>query len=239
MSPLGAQPDNAMRGSAFHAILRKFTETHPDALPDDIEAALNEIGDAAFATLGDNPSLHAFWRPSFRRFAAWFAATEPARRANVLQSFAEVTGVLELPSGFRLTARADRIDAAEDGTLVIYDYKTGPPPSQSHVKDLYRPQLPLEAAIAKGGGFEGLGPCEVTGLEYIRASGRGEGGEQQAASKESPDVLAKCALEQLEALVAYFDDPNTPYEVKRRANAGFTDATGLTTTSNSPACLNG
>ncbi|WP_108682051.1 double-strand break repair protein AddB [Methyloceanibacter sp. wino2] len=224
LSPLGAEPDNAMRGSAFHAILRKFTDAHPSALPDDIEAALNEIGDAAFATLGDDPSLHAFWRPSFRRFAAWFAATEPARRANILQSFAEVTGVLELPSGFRLTARADRIDAADDGTLVIYDYKTGPPPSQSHVKDLYRPQLPLEAAIAKDGGFEGLGARAVTGLEYIRASGRGEGGEQQAASKESPEVLAKLALEQLEALVAYFDDPKTPYEVKRRANAGFTDA---------------
>lgn len=224
LSPLGAEPDNAMRGSAFHAILRKFTEAYPEALPKDIEAVLNEIGDATFATLGDNPSLHAFWRPGFRRFAAWFAATEPARRADIVQSFAEVTGVLELPSGFRLTARADRIDAAEDGTLVIYDYKTGPPPNQSHVKELYRPQLPLEAAIAQGGGFEGLGARAVTGLEYIRASGRGDGGEQHAASKETPAVLAKCALEQLEALVAYFDDPKTPYEVKRRASAGFTDA---------------
>lgn len=224
LSPLGAAPDNALRGSVFHAILGKFTAAHPDALPEDIEAVLNEMGDAAFATLGDDPSLNAFWRPGFRRFAAWFAATEPARRANILQSFAEVPGALELPSGFRLTARADRIDAAEDGTLVIYDYKTGAPPSQSHVKDLYKPQLPLEAAIAKGGGFEALGTRDVTGLEYIRASGRGDGGEQQAASKEPPDILAKLALEQLNALVAYFDNPDTPYEVKRRANAGFTDA---------------
>jgi len=215
--PLGAAPDASMRGSVFHSILRAFTETYPGTLPSDIGAALNEIGDAVFATLGDGPSLRAFWRPSFQRFAAWFAATEPGRRAGIERSYAEVTGVLTLPSGFRLTARADRIDIAEDGTVVIYDYKTGAPPSQGHVKGLYRPQLPLEAAIAERGGFGDLGASGVSGLVYIHASGRGEGGEQQDASKESPGVLAALALERLEGLIAYFDNPDTPYEVKRRA----------------------
>ena len=224
LSPLGALPDTALRGSVFHGILRSFTAANPDTLPENIEAALNEIADATFAGLGDDPSLQAFWRPSFRRFAAWFASTEPARRANIVQSMAEVSGSLTLPSGFRLTARADRIDMADDESVVIYDYKTGAPPNQGHVKDLYKPQLPLEAAIAKGGGFEGLGPRGVTGLEYIRASGRGDGGEQQAAAKESPEALAAQALEHLNALIAYFDDPGTAYEVKRRAGPAFTDA---------------
>ena len=40
---------------------------------------------------------------------------------------AEVDGALDLEveRGFRLTVRADRIDLCEDGSAVIYDYKTG------------------------------------------------------------------------------------------------------------------
>ncbi|MEM7398833.1 MAG: double-strand break repair protein AddB [Pseudomonadota bacterium] len=224
LSPLGAAPDASMRGSIIHMILRQFTEMYPDTLPRDIEAALNEIGDSVFATLADDPSLHAFWRPNFQRFAAWFAATEPARRAGVERSHPEVSGALTLSSGFFLTARADRIDVSDDSTLVIYDYKTGAPPSAQHVKDLYRPQLPLEAAIAQDGGFGDLGTRDVRGLVYIGASGRGEGGEQQDASKEDPGVLAALALERLEALIAHYSDPDTPYEVKRRAGAAFASA---------------
>lgn len=224
LTALGAPPDIALRGTVFHKILNRFTEAYPDTLPDDIEAALNRFGDDYFDTLGVHPSLHAFWRPGFQRFAQWFAATEPARRANVLRSFSEVPGELVLPSGFKLTARADRIDETEDGSLVIYDYKTGAPPTPSHVTDLYKPQLPLEAAIAESGGFAELGARSVSGLVYVRASGRGDGGEQQDASKERPEILAQMAREQLEHLIAHFDDPATPYEVKRRAGAAFTSA---------------
>ncbi|MEM7193250.1 MAG: double-strand break repair protein AddB, partial [Pseudomonadota bacterium] len=104
------------------------------------------------------------------------------------------------------------------------DYKTGALPNTAQVKALHRPQMPLEAAIAEAGGFEGLGQRAVSTLVYIRASGRNEGGEQQQASKEAPGVLAGMALEQLEGLIAYYDDPATSYEVKRRAGTAFTSA---------------
>ena len=224
LMPLGAPPDIALRGSVFHKILNAFTGAYPNTLPDDIEAVLREIGDAAFETLGVHPSLEAFWRPGFQLFAQWFAATEPLRRVNVARSLSEIPGEMVLPSGFRLTARADRIDEAEDGSLVIYDYKTGAPPGPSHVTDLYKPQLPLEAAIAEAGGFAELGPRTVGGLVYVRASGRGDGGEEQDASKERPEVLADLARERLENLIAYFGDPTTPYEVKRRAGPAFASA---------------
>ena len=90
------------------------------------------------------------------------------------------------------------------------------------MSDLFAPQLPLEAAIAEAGGFAGLGPCAVRGLIYIRASGRDEGGQEQDASKDAPNVLAAKALEDLKRLVIHFDDPSTPYDVKRRAGAAFT-----------------
>ena len=217
LKPIGAEPDPALRGTAFHRILSLFAEQHPDRLPDDIFGALNEIADEMFGKLGNAPSIEAFWRPSFKRFARWFAATEPARRASIARTHAEVKGALPLPTGFALTARADRIDAAADGGLVIYDYKTGVLPPLSHVKDLSAPQLPLEAAIAKAGGFADLGPHPVRGLVYIRASGRQEGGEARQAFKGDVEALATKAIEDLERLVGHFDDPATPYEVKRRA----------------------
>ncbi len=90
--------------------------------------------------------------------------------------------MLDLPAGggFRLTARADRIDVGENGAAVIYDYKTGKPPAPKHVDDFYAPQLSLEAAIAAAGGFAGLETCEVGGLVYIHVSGRNDGGGRSA-----------------------------------------------------------
>jgi len=221
LKPLGAQPDAALRGQIVHRTLHEFARAYPDSLPDDIHAALIAIADKQFAALGGSPLVEAFWRPAFQRFARWFAATEPARRTFAANTHTEVEGALDLPSGFRLTARADRIDVGEDGRVVIYDYKTGKPPVQKHVDELFAPQLPLEAAIAEGGGFVGLGKRTVHGLRYIQASGRHEGGEETVAGKSTPDSLASKALRDLVALVARYDDPEMPYEVKRRPGTAF------------------
>src|SRR5690606_40819298 len=57
--------------------------------------------------------------------------------------------VFDAPGGpFTLTARADRIDVTDEG-LVISDYKTGKPPSAKAVLAHEKPQLSLEAAIAR------------------------------------------------------------------------------------------
>ncbi len=60
---------------------------------------------------------------------------------------------MQVTPDFTLTARADRLDVAGDGGLAIIDYKTGTPPSPKEVRSL-SPQLPLEALIARAGGFE-------------------------------------------------------------------------------------
>ena len=224
LKPLGTEPDAAMRGSIVHEVLHEFSRAHPDTLPDNVYGALMATADALFAKLGGAARVEAFWRPHFQRFARWFAATEPARRATATGTHTEVNGAIDLASGFRLKARADRIDTTEDGGVVIYDYKTGKPPIPKHVDDLYAPQLPLEAAIATAGGFADLGPLPVRSLVYIQASGRQDGGEQQEVAKGTADILAVKALEDLERLVAHFADPATAYEVKRRAGAGFTNA---------------
>jgi ATP-dependent helicase/nuclease subunit B len=220
---IAEEPDLALRGTIIHAVLNSFTLAHPDELPGNIQQELVTLAEEAFAALGGSPRVAAFWRPSFRRFARWFAATEPGRREGVVRVNPEVEGRLHLPlgTGFDLTARADRIDLAEDGSLRIYDYKSGEAPTQAHVDDLYAPQLPLEAAIALGGGFGEIERRRVSALRYIKASGRGDGGEEQDAGKRAPEQLGIAALEALHRLIERFDRPNTAYVARRRAGPAF------------------
>ena len=224
LNELGTEPDAALRGQIVHRALQDFSRQYQDQLPSDIEEALTRIADKHFAALAGSPVVKAFWRPAFRRFARWFAATEPARRAGVKDIMTEARGSLDLDSAFRLTARADRIDIAEDGSVAIYDYKTGKPPSVKHVDELFAPQLSLEALIAAEGGFPDLGRCAVSGLLYIHVTGRGEGGEERAAGKTDPENLAREAREKLTRLIARYADPQMPYEVKRRPGAAFRQA---------------
>ena len=76
-------------------------------------------------------------------------------------------------------------------------------------------------AIAEAGGFADLGARTVDDIVYIRASGRQEGGEERPASTGPAPALAAKALADLQRLVRHFEDPSTPYEVKRRAGAAF------------------
>ncbi|MGH6825595.1 double-strand break repair protein AddB [Methyloceanibacter sp.] len=223
LKPLGALPDSALRGTMVHRALHEFARTYSDELPADIYAALVDVADEQFATLGGSPRVEAFWRPALQRFARWFAATEPARRDRAVATRTEVKGALDLAAGggFTLTARADRIDIGEDGGVTIYDYKTGRAPLAKHVDELFAPQLALEAAIAEGGGFEGLGERTVVDLRYIEASGRHQGGVDREAAQSPPGDLAGRALANLSRLIERFADPDTPYEVKRRPGAAF------------------
>ena len=89
------------------------------------------------------------------------------------------------------------------------------------------PQLPLEAVIAEGGGFPELGARIRRALViYIRASGRGEGGEAsgQAGKSGLRRDLARDARAKLIRLIARYDDPAMPYEVKRRRGPAFAHA---------------
>ena len=77
------------------------------------------------------------------------------------------------------------------------------------------------AFTASGGGFAPLGAREVSGMHYIRASGRGDGGEEQPAAKAAPAGLAEKALADLIKLIERFDRADMPYEAKRRPGTAF------------------
>ena len=159
---LGIEPDAAMRGADRASRACTISpRAYPDALPADIEAELMRIADAHFAKLDGSPLVKAFWRPQLAAFRP-LVRGDRAGAADGHRAHPD-RGRRRAPSSaadFTLTARADRIDVGDDGAVVIYDYKTGKLPAQKHVEELYAPQLPLEAAIAEGGGFEGLGERE-------------------------------------------------------------------------------
>ena len=108
-----------------------------------------------------------------------------------------------------LTAKADRIDLCPDGSVIIYDYKTGAPPSEKVQKHFDR-QLPLEALIVQAGGFETLGPRAIHALGYISFSGEG----REVAVDVSPDSLAK-QLADLRKLLSAYAQEDQGYTARR------------------------
>ncbi len=215
LDPIDADPGAAERGELIHRALERFIRAHPAALPADAERALIEIGRETFGAALSRPGVWAFWWPRFCRIARWFVAEEGRRRTTLAESRGEVEGALTLagPGGpFMLTGKADRIDRIRDGTLVILDYKTGGVPKPNEVERGFAPQLPLEAAIARAGGFGG-GAARVAALAYWRLSGGEPPGEVKwiADDPAAVDALADGAIAGLERLIARFDDPATPY----------------------------
>jgi ATP-dependent helicase/nuclease subunit B len=164
--------------------------------------------------------VRAFWWPRFLRIARWIADSETERRNGLAEIASEVTGEVNIdgPAGpFKVTAIADRIDRQTDGSLQIFDYKTGAAPSPKEVAAGFAPQLPLEAMIAMAGGFAGIGAGEISKLAFLRLSGGNPAGEEKPATKDSdPQTLATEARDGLKGLVASFDDPATPYEARPR-----------------------
>ncbi|MBL28631.1 MAG: double-strand break repair protein AddB [Rhodospirillaceae bacterium] len=214
LDPIDADPGAADRGVFIHEALDRFVRDYGAGWPTDPLGALLAIGRDALGAMLDRPGIWAFWWPRFERVAAWFLDEERARRASVVRSATEVTGRLEIkaPAGpFTLTAKADRIDALSDGGLAIIDYKTGTVPRKAHVETGLSPQLPLEAAIAAAGGFEGVAAAQVARLLYWRLAGGDPAGESRDAGDSDAAALAAQALEGLGQLVARFDDPGTPY----------------------------
>jgi ATP-dependent helicase/nuclease subunit B len=77
----------------------------------------------------------------------------------------------------------------------------------------FAPQLPLEAMIARHGGFPDVGAAEVSTLLFWRLKGGLEGGEERPAGKNVAE-LTEQAFTGLAELVRRFDDPATPYEAR-------------------------
>lgn len=217
LDDIDAPIDAAMRGTFIHDSLAAFDLAHKDRLPDNALAELIGIGRRQFEPLNNFPEARAFWWPRFERIAAWFVSFDAKRRAQTQSLAIEVGGRIEIPFGnetFALTVRADRIECRADGRYAIVDYKTGAPPSPKQVQAGLSPQLTLEAAILRDGGFRNI-PAggSVSELLYVRLRGSAEAGEEKPVTFDgsTPDEQADRALAELTKVLAQFADPGNPY----------------------------
>ena len=224
LDPVDMPLSAADRGSAIHESLGEFTKEYTSALPDDVAGVLRRIGERHFAPLMEKPEARALWWPRFQRIARWFAEWEAARRGGIAAITAEISGEIKIPLDnartFTLNARADRIERRADGAYAILDYKTGQPPTGKQVRMGLSPQLTLEAAILREGGFADIDAGTSVGeLAYVRLSGNNPPGEHKTLelkikpgdTAQSPDAAADYARAQLETLVRRFENPDEPY----------------------------
>ena len=213
LDPLDSDPGAAERGGILHAALAAYLSEPADATFEEAHARLLMLGEQAFGATLDRPGVRAFWWPRFERIAGWFLAVQAGLEPDRTVAAVETKGRLdfEAPGGpFRLTARADRIDRLADGGLAVIDYKTGQAPTAPQVEAGLEPQLPLEAAIARFGGFEGVAAGEPSALAFWRLTGGDPAGEIREIRGDAAE-LATAALDGLHDLIAAFDDPDTPY----------------------------
>jgi ATP-dependent helicase/nuclease subunit B len=217
LDPVDTEPGAAERGSIIHAAVGEFTEKFTKELPADPAGALIAFGTPHFAALEDFPETRAFWWPRFVRIAHWFANWEYERRAAITALAAETRGEIEIAlreSTFKLRGIADRIEHCRDGRYVILDYKTGSARTEKQVRTGLAPQLTLEAAMLRQGGFGGI-PAggSIAKLLYVLLKGGQPAGEAKAIQfKEgTPDSQADRALAKLTQLAQHFEDESTPY----------------------------
>jgi ATP-dependent helicase/nuclease subunit B len=216
LEAIDTPPGAADRGTFIHEAVGEFTKTFADALPADIARELIALGKKHFAQLEDYEEARAFWWTRFLRIAGWFGGWERERRAAAKKIFAEISGKHVIPLGkgdFVLTARADRIEQRTDGSYAILDYKTGQPPTEPQVRSGLAPQLTLEAAILRNGGFSGVAAGSVSEIGYVRLKGGDPPGESKniKLATGTPDSAADIALQKLTSIAKKFVVEGEPY----------------------------
>jgi double-strand break repair protein AddB len=158
LDPLRSDPDARLRGNILHDILHRFVDQTRAGLPDRAaaEALLMQITDEELAKAAPFPAVRLLWRARIARVAGVILDTETALRARGTPDHLETKGTWPVPgTGVTLTVRADRLDLQADGTLAIYDYKSGSPPTADQER-AFNKQLWIEALMAEAGAFDGL-----------------------------------------------------------------------------------
>jgi ATP-dependent helicase/nuclease subunit B len=217
LDPVDAEPGAAERGTVIHAAIGDFTKLFAKELPADPTGQLIALGNGYFAALEDFPEARAFWWPRFQRIAQWFARWEIERRSAITALVAEIRGEIDIPlddGTFKLRGIADRIERGADGRYAIFDYKTGAARTEKQVRTGLAPQLTLESAILRLGGFKEIpAGASVAEVVYVLLKGGEPAGESRSiAFKDgTPDSQADYALERLTALARRFDDAGEPY----------------------------
>ncbi len=217
LAAFGFEADASDRGTLFHKALDMWNK-HTDRS----EKALVAAGEQAFAPLSTNTEARNFWWPHFRRVAAWLAHQEKNFEKDLSSINTESTGRLAFEingDDYVLTARADRIDIMQNGTVRLIDYKTGSPPTIKEVQTGLSPQLTLESALLLHGAFAPLSPKSIAEALYIQIGGSRIGMKiRSAAGDMNIGELANAHLARFKILLGVYSSKDVPYLPRLIAN---------------------
>jgi len=200
-------PDVAERGQLYHAIVAAFAWAMEDKgttslAPDD---ALRIIR-AEFDRLQLPPDIEAIWWPRFQLLWPEILALE--QQSGPRQRYPEIiSNKIEInDSGFTLSGRADRIDILPSRMAEILDFKTGSTPTLKQARSLAAPQLALEGALLRRGGFPDCAPCQLTDLLYVRLGPKATVKWERLTGQGHKNAvdLAEEAWQRLDALVRLY-----------------------------------
>jgi RecB family exonuclease len=214
LDPLRADPDALSRGIALHTIMEKFAEATAGALPPDAADRLHDIAEAVLRDEVPWPVAQRHWLATLDNRTTQFLADESDRRARATPWQHEVAGKAEVATtGVTLSGRADRIDRFADGTLALYDYKTGSIPSEDQRKT-FSFQLPLMAKMLALGAFDDV-PASQTRLAAYIGLGAKDGEHPVDLADPAPDEV----WTRLARLLARFAQRDQGYTARRMAES--------------------
>jgi double-strand break repair protein AddB len=212
LDPLRADPDARLRGTMLHEVMDRFVQQTRDALPDRAAgiALLMSLTDEVLTREAPWPAARRLWRARMARVAGFILDTEAERRALGLPDRFEEPGTWDVPGlGLTIRGKADRIDRLHDGTVAIYDYKTGKPPTPDEEKHFTK-QLWVEALMAEAGAFDLPPGTPVGQIAYI-GLGSSPG---IVAHAPDPAELAEIAG-QLRSRLGHMLDPASGFPSRR------------------------
>lgn len=205
LDPLCRKPDAAAFGIFLHDLLQQIIEEGECSLE-----RFQAVTDQALADHMPWPATRILWAGRIQRIAKWFVDSEADRQALGQPRFFEEHVSLPIkPPEFRLTGRIDRVDIATDGSALIYDYKSGTPPSAKEQLEFDK-QLLLSALMVENGAIRALGPAPVIRAAYI---GFASGGTESDVKLDSDATAA--VYKELRQLISVYLSEKAGYLARR------------------------
>ena len=212
LRPLVQTPDALLRGILSHDVMERFVR---DTLENSAALTPDSLMEHARFVLQRDvpwPAARALWLGRFERVAEWVVETEKTRQALAKPTLFEheAKGKLDLPAiKTVLVGQADRIDVDDAGAVILYDYKTGSPPTKDQQKHFDK-QLLIEAAMVEEGGFAKLGPRPVRAAQFI-----GMGSTPKIENAPLEDEPPRAVLADLVGLLSAYLEGDKGYTSRR------------------------
>jgi ATP-dependent helicase/nuclease subunit B len=172
LDPIGAEAGPKEFGIFLHKVFEEYSNNYN----------LNDIN--KFQTLlyiarnvikeqNINKFTENLWWPKFKNIAKEFIKYDDSRRNLGFEVTTEAQGILEMNidgNKIFITAKADRLEANDDGIINIIDFKTGGIPTIKDIHAGLSPQLLVEYLILANGGFKNFQNFKEINLSYIKLS---------------------------------------------------------------------